>query len=110
MAGLIKELRWRVSCPRTVGRAAGDFVEKRLTSAGREFLAALSESELDSEKTLDHRRRIAYIYGLARDGSWAPAWNSSLQQATATESPREGALAILREAWGFLQGEPSHPT
>lgn len=96
---MIREIWWRhFGCPRSVDKAAVDFFINHLTEEGRSFLRRTSGNEIQSMKTLDQRRRIAYIYGLAKDGSWKFAWNHQLLRDAKTKEPEIAAIAILESA------------
>jgi hypothetical protein len=96
---VIRTLWWRIRCPRTVEAAARDFLRNRMTPTGIGWVHELSEPEIMSAKTLDQRRRIAYIYGLAKDGSWARDWNCRLLEASGAQGAEGAAAVIFREVW-----------
>jgi hypothetical protein len=93
----VLELIWRLRCPRSPEECARDFIEKRLPSQGVERLVALDADQLRSRDAfvVDQLRRIAYIYGLARDGSFAPAWNRRLIAKLGGGDIEEAARRLL---------------
>lgn len=105
LSGLQK--RWR--CPETVQGAVEDFIDHQNPQSVLDFLSNLSESERDSDATLSHRRRIAYIYGLASSlgdpskNIWAPGFNTKLLEACGDADPYRAAQQILGAVYESLR-------
>ena len=96
--GQIDQWLWRKRCPRSVDSAANDFVERRMTPEGLAWLRDAGEEEIFTDATLSLRRRIAFIYGLAKDGSWEFDWNTELLNSTESSHAEEATFVILRKA------------
>jgi hypothetical protein len=97
LASWILEALWHLRSPSSPEGCARDFVDNRLRVEGVQKLASLCLEQLNSDNAfaLDQLRRIAYIYGLAQDRTFTPAWNRSLIRKLGGRDAQEAAVKLL---------------
>ena len=104
---------WKRECPVEPEKVVSDFIRNRLTKQGQDYLSRLSFDKLQRDETLAHRRRIASIYGIAKEydcpngGPSRPSWNLELIRNCGGVKPDLVVERIFQLVWEEIHARRS---